>query len=352
MTAARLGVAVVLALGLGCKASRPFATLPSEYADYRATRVAATLEERLAKSALYLERHPDGAYAADVRAAFDKAEPLFYAESRASIEGLEGYLGALPAGPHAALAAERLAQLRAARDAPDLLGASARATEERLEAAARGREGARDGVRAWVRAFLDPLVFQRPLADLSTDLVVAWGLSLPEPTCVEDFSLEPGADAGADDDPAGSPGLERCSKIVELPYQIPTGGSLSDRSIVLEVFVTQGDDGVFRSATLAGPDLFIRLEETVQKAPRSPDRASHRIAAIATAVDLVAGAFEQAVSTDPACRRSVVAPAVLSLACEGLEVVVRAGQAPGDDDIVEIRPAAGPPAASEASAPP
>jgi hypothetical protein len=330
-------LALLAALSAGpvsCKAGRSFTALPSDYRDYRATRVGDSLEARLAAAALYLERHPRGAYVADVRAFFQKAEPLFFQENRQTIPGLVAYLDVLPSGPHSELAAERLALLRAARDAPDLLGRSARETEARLADAERSRIEAREAYQTWIGYFLDPRVFVEPLRDVESDLVVAWSLGIPAPTCAPAFDLD-------SDEPRQLDGVERCSKLVEHEYRIPEradgASTLGARSLLMEVFVTQ-EGGVFRTAALAGPDLFTRLDETLAKAPRSASSTSQRIAAITTAVDLLTGAFEEAVSTDPACRRPATAPVVLHLACGGLELVARAGEAPGDDDVVEIRP--------------
>src|SRR5262249_3494945 len=91
------GAALALALsGAGCS----FFAAPGDYAAYRATRVAPTLEERLAAAQRYLRDRPQGAFQDEVRAAFDHAEGVYYGSKRGSITGLYAYLEALPSGPH------------------------------------------------------------------------------------------------------------------------------------------------------------------------------------------------------------------------------------------------------------
>src|SRR5512142_2747760 len=73
----------------------------ADLADYRAVALARTEGDRLARASRYLERHPDGAWAKDVRAAFDAEEPSYYRASTKSRSAAVDYLACLPRGPHA-----------------------------------------------------------------------------------------------------------------------------------------------------------------------------------------------------------------------------------------------------------
>jgi len=320
----RLWVSCIIGvLAVGCAAARPLGVGTDEWAAYRATRVQPGLDDRLAASQRYLRDNPDGSFAVDVRRRFEHAEPIYFAAKSRSMAGLEAYLRALPTGPHAEQAAEMLAVLRARRDAPDLLGRAYVETEGRLRAAAQSREQARLSVVRWLRHFLHPDVFEAPLSEAPRDLVVAWGLSLPEPVCgVRETDRGP---------------RRSCSKLVQLPYWLPRKGSDDGaRQLTLEILIDE--DGLGRPAriTLAGPDLFVRIEETAALEARSSSATRHRIAAVVRAVDLTVGAFEDEVSTDGSCRKPVVAPEIVRLSCEGLVVVAVAGENPGDDDRIVV----------------
>src|SRR5712671_5273186 len=79
----------------------------SDYADYRAFRVAPALSGRLKAASLYLQCHSDGAFQDEVAAWFDKVEPLFFEALGDSASGMQTYLDALPGGPHAENAVQR-----------------------------------------------------------------------------------------------------------------------------------------------------------------------------------------------------------------------------------------------------
>src|SRR5258708_30085371 len=79
----------------------------SDYADYRAFRVAPALSGRLKAASIYLQCHSEGSFRDEVAAWFDKIEPLFFAALSDSASGMQTYLDALPGGPHAESAAQR-----------------------------------------------------------------------------------------------------------------------------------------------------------------------------------------------------------------------------------------------------
>lgn len=336
MTARRWARRVMLVAGLtvasggasGCAAGRPLVASPSDYAGYRATRVAPTFDERLAAAALYLKQHPDGAYLADVRRYFERAEPVFFRSKNRSMAGLKAYLRALPRGPHSGEAAERLMELRARYDTQPESRAVVAAVDRRLDRAAAQRSAVRESVQRWLDRFLDPGAWQGPLSEAPADLVVAWSLGLPAPGC-----------AAGEDRQEG----RRCTKLLELPFNLPVAGEQEPREATMEIGVAEEASGRPREVVIAGPELFVRLEEARSVKPISADDADARIGAIASAVELVTEVFARRTAIPPACRPPVDAPVVLDLACGGFRVVVRAGGDVTEDDSITIRPHPGAP---------
>lgn len=110
----RKASAAVLAVGvaisaMGCGAvGKPFVAGPSDFASYRATRVAKSLDEKMTAASRYLEEHPEGIFASEVANFFEAAEPLYFEVRKGTKAGLFAYLEALPDGPHAAEARERI----------------------------------------------------------------------------------------------------------------------------------------------------------------------------------------------------------------------------------------------------
>jgi hypothetical protein len=99
----RRAAAVVLALFAPACAGRFDAVVAptSDYADYRLTRVAPTVPERLQAAERYLKLHPGGAFRDAVARWYGRIEPLFFEASSDSLAGAEKYLATLPSGPHA-----------------------------------------------------------------------------------------------------------------------------------------------------------------------------------------------------------------------------------------------------------
>jgi hypothetical protein len=330
---ARVAPIVAAALALaGCAALRPIVAPPDDQAAYRETRVAETIDDRLAAAEAYLERYPEGLHLAEVRAYFERAEPVLFEARRGSAGGLESYLRALPHGPHAREALALLRGLREARDTPDEAGRQASATEARLARAAAKRAAARDAVAAWVGRFLDPAAWRGPLASAPAELVVPWSLGLPAPACREaDAGEAASADEGA---PAKRPaGARRCTKMVEVEYPVLVGTTVEPRQITLQIDADQDAEGRLVAVTLGGPELFLRLEETHAVRAIDSKDGGRRIDAIARQVEAVRAEFGSRVSKAPECAHRAVAPTVLALACAGLSVVVHAGEGTEDDSI-------------------
>jgi hypothetical protein len=297
-----------------------------EYALYRQTRVLPGVEERLAAADDYLRKYPRGALADDVRARFKRDEALYYKSKKDSVAGLASYLRALPSGPHGVEAAGRIGALRTKQGRGEELRVAGLATAARIERAVAAREHLRDEIVGWVGRFEDPVVFTAPVSEAPRELLVPWSLSLPAPKCTQPLGKN------------ASPTVAwRCERVEELPYVIVANGVEEAREATLSVVMDQDASGRPLSATVGGPELFLRLEEAGVVRAFDRDDSEHRVGAVSRAVELLRGDFQKRVSVDSACERAVVAPVVLDLACKGVHVTVRAGIEPGEDDVVTIR---------------
>src|SRR5688500_9404005 len=79
--------ALCMLLLTGCASFKTVLAPPNDLEDYRAYRVAAYRGTRLARAQKYLERHPAGTFADEVRAAFEEEEPRYFAEAQESRDG-------------------------------------------------------------------------------------------------------------------------------------------------------------------------------------------------------------------------------------------------------------------------
>ena len=324
MTRALLAALLLFAAGCGAPG---FIASPSDYAGYRATRVGTTFEDRLGAAQRYLVEHPDGRYKDEVRAFFDPAEELFYFSKKGSKAGLQAYLVTLPKGPHEPQARRRIGELETAarsREA-ELEHTTAEVTARVSGPLARERSRVRSEIKDWLGRFLDRAAWTAPVSASRASLVVPFSLSLPAPRCE---LLDPPEGAVA----------RRCVKLTGLPYSVEVERGLEPREATLEVILVEDARGVPIEASIGGPDLFVRLEETYLVKPVITGDADQRAAAVVRAAELVRTAFTQTVSDASSCKRHVKAPTVLELGCQGVLVSVRAGAAPGDDDRIVIAP--------------
>ncbi|MDI1444774.1 hypothetical protein [Polyangium sp. 6x1] len=319
--------AALVALASGCAALRPVTTSAGEYSAFRKTHVSPTLEGRIVASARYLAQYPDGAFATEVRAFYAMAEPLYFEEHRDTAAGLHVYLAALPRGPHAAEARQKLERI--AEKGPSAEGGFDRTvvgTNDRLARIAGLRGAAREQITSSLRAWIDPDAFARPLSEAKADLLVPWSLSLPWPRC------------SWNDEARGEE--MRCAKLFELPYEVTKGEGTEERQATVEVVVVEDARGRPRRVTIGGPDLFVRLEETVSGRAIDHGDPSGRAAGVSRATELVRREFSARISDDPACRKRTRAPRVLELACGGVRVVVEAALDSTEDDRIVIAPMA------------
>ncbi|MEZ4313700.1 MAG: hypothetical protein R3F14_37235, partial [Polyangiaceae bacterium] len=234
-------------------------------------------------------------------------------------------------GPNAPQAAIHLRELRARATAEDAdLRGAAESTSLTVAHEAERRAAVRDRLSQWTGIFLDPAAFAGPLAAAPAPVLVPWRLALPWPACER-------TDAGPDAPKGPRGAARRCAKLLQLDYRAVDEGEAQERQALIEIAVWEDEPGRPIEVTLGGPELFLRLDETVTARGTSPTDPEARLRGAEIAVDLATSAFKDRVSADPACRKTAESD-VLRLACNGLELRVLAGITPGDDDRLTIRP--------------
>src|SRR5262249_48833330 len=155
---------------VGCATPVAFIASPDDYAAYRRTRVARSLEARLSAAQAYLTRYPSGAFAPRVRAWFDRAELVFFLSKRGSVARLEAYLRMRAGGPHRDEAEGRLLGLKAARSNREAELGAASSVAAGLDRAAAERRAVRREVDAWIGRFLDAELWKAPLYQAKAEL--------------------------------------------------------------------------------------------------------------------------------------------------------------------------------------
>jgi hypothetical protein len=283
---------------------------PEDLADYRAYRVAAAEGTRLRRAKDYLQRHPNGRFAVEVRAAFDEEEPHYFARAQESRRGVRNYLADLPDGPHAdaalALLVASATDMREAELAD--IARRAQSDEAKLEAAAARRRAASAAVLDVLAVLLDEDVYGVPLSDAPAKLrtmlssrAATWG--------------------------AGVPGrIER-----DFFFDLPTRPARTSRLLSLTVTMTETDD-VLIGANLEGPDLLVRWAEAdriVALDTGAEDRNEAHVHVMARLGGALERRFPSATCKDVSRGRELY-----RRACEGWEVVVTPGQRAGDTDVI------------------
>ncbi|HMJ51131.1 MAG TPA: hypothetical protein VK540_03625 [Polyangiaceae bacterium] len=301
-------------LGAGCAGKLNALVAPtSDYADYRLTRAAPTVPERLQAAARYLKQHPDGAFRDAVARWYGRIEPLFFEASSDTLAGVEKYLDTLPHGPHANSAEQLRDAFRAAARVTSGEGIAAQgaAFERRLAAAAKARDDVLVAYTAWVGRALDFDAWGRPPGEASEPFSSAW-LADPKPKCTP----------------------ERCTKLLTLPYELEIAGKPETFVCLLEITLRL-TKGRVADVTIAGPALFARLAEAHLARPATADdqgRASER----AWAIELTAGAAERRLPRSR-CTRDGAPRAALARECDGRRLDLYAAGLDESEDRVVIR---------------
>lgn len=310
-------VVLVVALASGCAGLRPMVAPPDDLEDYRAFRVAAAEGTRLARAKRYLERHPNGAWAREVRAAFDEEEPRYFERAQASREGVRRYLADLPEGPHAGAALALLIAFGSSMHDAELrdIARRVRYDDAKLEAAAVQRRAVGEGILARVGVLLDEDVYGAPRADAPPKLrALFFGRSASAPT------WGGGAPSRSEDD---------------YFFVQPTRPDRESRLLTLEIALVE-TDGVVTGATVEGTDMFVRWTEADRIVRLDASASEDRAEAEAHAMGQLEGAFERRLPS-ASCPDRRAGRELYHRACGGWEVVVVPGARAGDKDVIIIR---------------
>ncbi|MCC6903980.1 MAG: hypothetical protein IT377_33745 [Polyangiaceae bacterium] len=300
----------------GCAATQSVTADATDYDSFRRTRTATSSEARLSASFEYLERFPEGRWQPEVKAWFERAEPLYWERMQTSVGGLRAYLATLPRGPHGKLAAERVLELgagaRMAKERDRELLDDALSVEQRLSDADQMRKTVVREVGEWTARLANIPSFGRPTSELPHETIHHYRVVEPVARCAD----------------------ERCRKTLALPYAIPDGKRLSARKALFDVELGLYRGNVVR-ARLAGPELWSRLYECSDRAPVRADDAQARTEAIARAVQIVESALGPSFAV-PACQREAVSPWVLERECRGVRIRMQAAPTPETDDEITV----------------
>jgi hypothetical protein len=274
----------------------------SELEDYRAFRV----EPRLANAQRYLEKHPRGAYAAEVRAYFEREEARWFAEARASSERAMAYLTELPRGPHAAEVLEAAVALEAVSKEREVerLVREARRRDAYLEAKAAGRQRVRERIFELLAALLDENVYG------------AYIESLPPP--LARVMAQPRTPITW-----GGVALRRAD---DLFFTIPTAEGAESRLVTVEILLAL-ERGRVAEGRIEGEDLFVRWAEADLV---DPSKASDHVR------ERLDGALEARLP-GAECRASAQGGEILRRSCGGWSAYAIQGKKLGDRDVVVVR---------------
>lgn len=307
----------------GCGAARQIASSRDDYRLYRQTRIAPTLEARLAAGNRYLKSAPDGPYAEEVRDWFGPAERGYVAKAQDSLPKLRAYLAALPDGPSATEVRSRADELTLVIERRKRFEIERSTKHDELAVALdRAAQQRRNFVREltqWLVEVAQVQSFGEPMAKLSPTLAGRMGLADPATACM----------AGI------------CSKFVETRFAVPQSAPNSagrllprDASFYVELaFEKERLSGV----RLRGRELFSRVGEAFDLRPVSSTDPQGRAESIARALALI-GNVLPVVFSAPGCERPAVSPIVLERVCGGVRLTVTAGLASGEDDSVMLEP--------------
>jgi len=302
---------------------------PNDLEDYRAFRVAEAEGTRLARAKRYLERHPRGTWAEEVRSAFEEEEPRFFARAQESREGVRRYLADLPEGPHADAALALLIAYGSSMQDAELrdLARRVRFEDAKLEAAAVQRRAVGEAILSAVGALIDDDTYGVPLAEASPKLrAMLVGKNAP------------------------TWGAIRTRHEDDYFFVLPTRPDRESRLLTLEISVTEAN-GVVSGATVEGSDMLVRWAEADKIVRLDSSADEDRTEAQIHVMSRLEGALERRfpTATCPDLRKG---RELYHRACNGWEATVLPGTKAGDKDAIIIVSPRGRRTAPEGSAPP
>jgi len=312
----------VSALG-GCAVGERMLVSHEHYRLYRSSRLAPTLEERLAAGNRYLHEDPEGPYAAEVRSWFSPLEQKYVVEAHDSLPMLKAYLAAMPDGPSAKDVRARSEELETAarlkENREKNRAERIETIESAFERAAAQRKTFVQDLSEWLGRLAKIRSFGQPVDALGSELVGALAVADPASAC---------------------PG-QICSKSFERRFAIPHAGSRlipRDATFYVELALSEGR---LTGARVRGRELFSRAGEALDLRPVSFTDPQSRAEAIGRALSIIQNSLGPALSA-PGCERDAVSPIVLERSCDGVRLTATAALTSGEDDIVMFEPEAPP----------
>ncbi len=321
MSRALAKLAFVCSVALaGCAAGRQITAGVGDYDQYRRVQTAHTVEQRLAQSFRYLQEYPNGRWSGEVRAWFEPAEKRYLDHAQNNVDRLRMYLDALPDGPHAKQAAQRITELELAeqyrKNHEARFLAAARSVEKRLAHAEAMRHELVEQFSSWTRRVAMIRSFGKPTDELPAAFIFPWRLEKPVAHCVRQL----------------------CKKTLSISYAIPSHKKLAPREAIFDVMLRLDEQGQVTRAVITGPGLFSRVGEAVQLGPVTPDSPSARAEAIGRSVQVVSSAVAHAMPSTR-CGRAAVSPVVLERQCDGVRLEMIAATDPAQEDRIVVVPA-------------
>lgn len=314
---------VVCALALSaCATFKPMIASSSEVEIYRAFRVAAAPGTRLAQAQRYLEAHPDGTFAEEVRAAFEAEEPRFFEACQRSRAGVLRYLVDLPHGPHAPAAQALIVTFDVDEKEAELrdIASRARADDARLESAAVQRRAVSETILGTLGAMLEDGVYGVPRSEL------------PEPMRAALLGRAPSTWGG------GLP----ASHDEDLFFVLPTRPVRESRLLTLTLSLVEDEGGRVTATRLEGEDLFVKWTEADRIVVLDPAEPGDRTEAQVHVGERLEGALERRFPSGtcrgdtPAAPPPKGAVVLLARACAGWEVRVTSGASAGAKDTILV----------------
>ncbi len=303
----------------GCAVGDRLLADPTDYAQYRAVRVAPNFHDRLSAGWKYLRTQPEGRWRVEVAAWFRQAEARYLSRSWSRTAGLYEYLEVLPDGPHAAEVRARIFLLeekaRVAAIDENSFMRQERERQRHFEEAAKQRTEFRRTFAEWL-AFLGG---QR----LHGTKPAEWSPAFRQ----RFFELEP-------------PGVcqqLRCEKTDRFEFELPVATGLESQAAAFSTVLEQSEDGVTR-VVVSGHGLFNSLAESVSLERVGHDDLQARAEAIGTAVQLVSAALQPVFPHDR-CSSEALSPTVLARQCDGQRVEMIVAESFEQPDRIEFTPA-------------
>ncbi len=313
----RLALLALLAC-LGCASMKTMVAPSDDLEDYRAFRVAAYEGTRIARAKRYLDRHPNGAFADEVRAAYEQEEPSYYQRASATREGIRRYLADLPEGPHAQAAIALLIVLGENLQDAELrdIVRKVRYEDAKLESAAVQRRAVGEAILGAVGVLLDDGIYGVPRNEAS-------------PALRKLLNGRSGSTWG--DLPA--------RREEDFFFLLPTRPERESRLLTLEIAIVE-KDGVIAEGSIEGSDMLVRWAEADQIVRLDPSSPEDRQEAVVHAMGRLEGALERRLPK-ASCPDQLQGRELFHRKCDGWEAVVLAGEKAGEkDSIVVIGPRA------------